>query len=33
MEIKTIQEFEDALAERMESIFGSCRRYKGVLRS
>ena len=33
MEIKTIQEFEDALAERMESVFGSCKRYKGVLRS
>lgn len=33
MEIKTVQEFEDKLMEQMETLFGGCSRYKGLLRS
>ncbi len=33
MSINTITEFEETLADRMERLFGNCKRYKGVLRS
>ncbi len=31
--MKTIAEFEDALKESLETVFGNCEKYKGVLRS